>query len=51
MSYLVDAARENRAQGLSLIAPVLLSLVNDPAVLERVRTAAGKLLEQGNLGK
>jgi hypothetical protein len=49
--YLVEAAKENRAQGLAAIAPILKSLVDDTLVIERVRTAAGKLLEMASLGR
>ncbi len=51
MRYLVEAAKDGRATGLSMIAPALHSLVNDMALIERVRTSAGKLLEMASLGK
>jgi hypothetical protein len=44
--YLVNAARDGSAVELTLIAPILRSLADDPQVLERVRTRAASLLAQ-----
>jgi hypothetical protein len=46
LQYLVAAAQDGDAVELGLIAPILQSLVDDPQVLERVRTRAAKLLAQ-----
>ncbi len=46
MTVLVEAVKGGRAMGLSNIQGLLQGLVDDPAVLERVRVQAGKLLEQ-----
>ena len=46
MTTLVAAVKNGQAMGLSNIRGVLQGLVDDPAVLERVRVQAGKLLEQ-----
>jgi len=42
--YLVEAVQRGEAVDLSLIAPTLRSLADDPQVLERVRTRAANLL-------
>ena len=47
MTTLVAAVKDGRAMGLSNIRGTLQALVDDPAVLERVRVQAGKLIEQG----
>jgi hypothetical protein len=44
--YLMKAARDGSAMELSLIAPTLQALVDDPQVLERVRVRAAQLLAQ-----
>ncbi len=49
MTLLVTAAKEGRAAGLANIRPVLQALVDDQAVLERVRMQASKLLEQSTM--
>jgi hypothetical protein len=42
--YLAESARDGTAADLEIIAPILRSLVDDPQVLERVRTRAANLL-------
>jgi hypothetical protein len=44
--YLVSAVHDGNAVELSLIAPTLRSLADDPEVLERVRTRAASLRAQ-----
>jgi hypothetical protein len=44
--YLVNAFHDGNAVELSVIAPTLRSLADDPQVLERVRMRAAKLLAQ-----
>ena len=44
--YLVNAVHDGNAVELVTIAPTLRSLVNDPQVLQRVRTRAASLLAQ-----
>ena len=51
MAALVDAVKEGRAKGLSVVQGVLQGLVDDPAVLERVRAQAAKLLQQSVVEK
>lgn len=46
MTLLAQGVHEGRALEVSNIAPVLRSLVEDPQVLERVRSRAAHLLEQ-----
>ena len=47
MTTLVAAVKDGRAMGLSNIRGTLQALADDPAVLERVRVQAAKLIEQG----
>ncbi len=47
--YLVSAVRDGNAVEVALIAPTLRSLVDDPQVLERVRTRAAALLAQSGV--
>ena len=49
MTTLVAAVKDGRAMGLSNIRGTLQALVDDPAVLERVRAQAGKLIAQGEV--
>ncbi len=49
--YLVKMVKEGRASELLTIAPILQSLVDDPQVLERVRSRAAKLLEQATASR
>jgi len=44
MEYLVEAAKDGRAQQLCVIRGILTELAGDPEVLNRVRERAGKLL-------
>jgi hypothetical protein len=46
LQFLVSAASNGDAVELNTIAPILQSLLDDPQVLERVRTRAAKLLAQ-----
>lgn len=46
--YLVEAVRDGDAVELATIAPTLRSLVDDPQLLERVRTRAANLLAQAD---
>lgn len=46
MNALVAAAKDGRAQGLSLIAPELQSLIDNVQVMERVRRNASVLLDK-----
>ncbi len=45
MTTLVGALKEKNAIEVQTIAPVLQSIVNDGGVIERVRVAAGKMLQ------
>lgn len=49
MNSLVEAVRDGKALEVASIAPILHSLVDDTALLERVRTRAAKLLEQSGV--
>jgi hypothetical protein len=49
MNGLVEAAKEHRAQGFSLIASELQSLINNERVMERVRRNASALLDKAAL--
>jgi hypothetical protein len=49
MNGLVEAAKENRAQGISLITSELQSLINNERVMERVRRNASALLDKAAL--
>ena len=44
--YLAEAVKQGYAVEIAVIAPALQSLVDDPQVLERVRTRAANLLAQ-----
>jgi hypothetical protein len=47
MNSLVAAVKDKNAIEVQTIAPTLQSIVNDGAVIERVRVAAGRLLQMG----
>lgn len=49
MTMLLDGVRDGKALEVVNIAPILRSLVEDTALLERVRTRAAKLLEQSGV--
>lgn len=49
MNALVEAAKERRAQGVSLIASELQSLINNERVMDRVRRNASVLLDKAAL--
>lgn len=49
--YLVKAVHDGSAVEVNLIAPTLHSLIDDPAVLERVRNRAASLLSQAGIAQ
>lgn len=51
MNLLVDGVRDGKALEVANIAPVLQSLADDTALMERVRSRAAKLLEQSGVGR
>ncbi len=51
MNALADGVRDGKALEVVNIAPILRSLADDTAVMERVRTRAAKLLEQSGTGR
>ena len=51
MNTLVAGVQDGKALEVANIAPILRSLIEDTALLERVRTRAAKLLEQSRVGR
>ena len=49
MTYLLEQAKSGQAQGLENIAPILVTIVEDTSLLERVRSRATTLLDMSKV--